>query len=728
MRMRRVPGAQGRALRSSLLLLAAGTLGLGMLEVAGSPPAGAASGASYVVNSAASGSGTSGACAAAEPGCTLAQAVADYDTDTSGSDTISFSPSLDGETITFEELDLDNANVALTITGNGPSETAISGGEGGDQAIAISSGTAEVTIESLTVEDCQTGYGAISNESNLTVADDTFSGNSAQITGGAINSGSNGGTGTLTVTASTFSGNTGTYGGAITSGSSIATVNEGTGTLTVSDSTFSGNSAVEGGAIASGLADDGTGTLTVTASTFSGNNADDGGAIDNGDSGGTGTLTVTASTFSGNNAADGGAIDSGDNRGHGTATVATDVFAGSSACDQNSSTWSDEGYNVGTDSSCFDGGTGDATSSSLASELGALADNGGPTETIEPLPGNPALGIIPFSTSGLCPVDQDQRGLRSPIVFKANCNAGAVQSSFLPTVDGDPAAEVDYGAEATFGVSALPAGAFGVVTFFSAGGTQLCAFSYPSATSCSDSITLAPGDYSGSAGIVASFAETHGTYPDQASDISLELQVEADPTTTTLRSSANPVPGEDPVTFTATVAASSGSETPAGDVAFEADGSTLPGCASVTLSAASPDTASCTARFLGHRHEAVTAVYAGGGVFSGSTSAPLAEKVGKGDTSVRLRASHNPVRLHKSVTFRATVLPAAGNVTPTGTVAFRIDGARLAGCKAVAVSATGAARCTTAFKTAGTETVTAVYSGSKTWTKSTSKKLVETVR
>ncbi len=229
--------------------------------------------------------------------------------------------------------------------------------------------------------------------------------------------------GTLTVTDSTFTNNSATYdGGAIENADY-----HGSGTLTVTDSTFTNNSATyDGGAIDNG-AYYGSGTLTVTDSTFTNNSSTlDGGAIDNGDASGSGTLTVTDSTFANNSATvDGGAIDNGDvsNGGTGNVVAAADIFAGS--CLQGTGTWTDDGYNVGTDTSCQHGGTGDATSATLASLLGPLANNGGPTQTMLLLPGNPASGLIPNGSGVLCPIASDQTGAPSPTY--GWCNAGALQ-------------------------------------------------------------------------------------------------------------------------------------------------------------------------------------------------------------------------------------------------------------------------------------------------------------
>jgi hypothetical protein len=57
--------------------------------------------------------------------------------------------------------------------------------------------------------------------------------------------------------------------------------------------------------------------------------------------------------------------------------------------------------------------------------LGALAENGGPTETLLPGAGGSAIGIVPAAS---CTVDEDQRGLPRPATGKTNCDAGAVET------------------------------------------------------------------------------------------------------------------------------------------------------------------------------------------------------------------------------------------------------------------------------------------------------------
>jgi len=303
----------------------------------------------------------------------------------------------------------------------------------GNSAPALPMGCTGTTFPS----DCNPysfygGGGAIvsggSGNGTLTVSGSTFSGNRAHY-GGAISSWA-----TASVSASNFNGNWASYGGAINNGAP----------LTVSASTFANNIAAGNG----GAIDSGTGALiplVVSNSTFSGNKAlgdmhapgidtywtnGDGGAIGNADTAPS-ALTLWDSTFSGNTAANaGGTIMNGANGGNGTVAAAGDIFNGT--CHEAAGgTWNDEGYNVGKNASCLNAGTSDVSHG--AGHLGRLAVNGGPTETMLPLAGNTALGVVPLNTNvklngrsvTLCPTI-DQRGVHSA-AGKA-CNAGAVQS------------------------------------------------------------------------------------------------------------------------------------------------------------------------------------------------------------------------------------------------------------------------------------------------------------
>ncbi len=298
-------------------------------------------------------------------------------------------------------------------------QTPILDGGGRHPVLKVGTGL-HLTVSGLVVQD---GYSDSSSSGGgitdgaravLTVTDSTFSDDYGPQDGGAIENSSGG---TVAVAASTFSDNSSCLGGAIANGY------RGSGTTSVTRSTFSDNRAFcQGGAIANGSS--GSGRVTVTASTFSGNTAPDGAAIENGD-GGSGTLTVTGSTFSANSASsDAATIDNGAGGGKGsTATAGADILAGS--CDQAGGTWTDLGDNVASSPSCLKGGKGDIADAQLATLLGPLADSGGPTETMALLPGNPASGLVPDPTAGLCPVPADQTGRPGPA--GAPCNAGALQ-------------------------------------------------------------------------------------------------------------------------------------------------------------------------------------------------------------------------------------------------------------------------------------------------------------
>jgi predicted outer membrane repeat protein len=311
--------------------------------------------------------------------------------------------------------------------------------------------------------------GAIANadiggKGTVFVTASTFSGNSASNgNGGAIDSGDTRGQGSLMVLASTFLGNVAARAGAIDNADNasgtlgvssstfldnIASLDDagaidnadwgGSGTASVSASTFSGNKTVGDGGAIDNADSMGTskGTVLVSASTFSGNTAEaHGGAIDNSDAGGTGIVSVSASTFSGNKANNiygvhgapgSGAIGSG---GHGTVWAAADIFDG--PCHRTGGTWNDAGYNIGSNGTCLRGAIDDVDHG--ARRLGPLAYHGGPTETMLPLKGNPAIGVIPYETTvtldhrsvRLCPAASQRGTLHGS---RRHCNAGAVQS------------------------------------------------------------------------------------------------------------------------------------------------------------------------------------------------------------------------------------------------------------------------------------------------------------
>jgi hypothetical protein len=295
------------------------------------------------------------------------------------------------------------------------SKVSLSGNGSYEGGSIFSSGTLSMVDTTISDDSSSLNGAAVFNSGTLKVSGSTFSGNVAVDGGGAIDN-----TGALAVSASTFSSNsTGGNGGAIDNG----------GALTVTTSTFSNNSTYsydrtnDGGAVFNG------GSLTVTTSTFANNSAGtaeesyDGGAIENGDDGST---TVVRSTFDGN-----AGENTIDNAG-GAVTIAGSIMADSST-PECSGGITDAGFNLEEDrgATCgFD--TADHDLVGVDPALGALQDNGGQTQTLEPSSTSPVLDQIPnpasvtvsWNTFTLCPA-HDQRGARSPAATYG-CAMGSV--------------------------------------------------------------------------------------------------------------------------------------------------------------------------------------------------------------------------------------------------------------------------------------------------------------
>jgi len=347
------------------------------------------------------------------------------------------------------------------IAGAGQESTIIDGNAWGRVFEIQSSVAAE--ISGATIQNGEAlGGGGIYNRGDLTLTNSTVSGNAIPYAGGGSGGGIYNSAGALTLINTTVSENTiGAYG----YGAGIANGFGGTATLT--DSMVSGNTAYFGG----GISNHDYGTLTLTNSTVVGNSAHySGGGILNhystttltnsavrgntteyGGGGGAGIyswssdLALSNSTVSANTAyGTGGGII---NTEYSTATLTNstvsgnDGFApfwgnginniGGSAYLTNSvvaDNWASNcglpihslGYNLADDTSCGFSATGDLVVADAM--LGPLADNGGPTETHDLLPGSPAIDA---GSPGCPPPTTDQRGVTRP--QGAACDIGAVE-------------------------------------------------------------------------------------------------------------------------------------------------------------------------------------------------------------------------------------------------------------------------------------------------------------
>jgi hypothetical protein len=302
-----------------------------------------------------------------------------------------------------------DASIIGPTTGSGASQTnllTISGGGASSNfpVFTVGSGVTNAAISNITITkgNSSTSGGAIENNGTLTLTDDTLSGNTAAASGGAINN-----TGKLTVIGSTLSGNTaGGDGGAV----------DNTGTLTLQNSTVSGNfGSLEGGGIYS------SGTMTLSGDTISANTAGQGG----------GGVYNAASTQASTNLSN--TIVSGNTQGT--------TLGGGAADDLDGTSNTNNGGNV---VGISNGSAVNAT----AIQLAPLGSYGGPTETMIPLPGSPAIdaGLASSIASG---VTTDQRGLPNTNTSYPGCSsspcvdAGAVETNYSLNFISEPSTTVN---------------------------------------------------------------------------------------------------------------------------------------------------------------------------------------------------------------------------------------------------------------------------------------------
>lgn len=341
------------------------------------------------------------------PSCTLRDAITAAD---ANGGNITFNSGLSG-TITLTS-GLPALTGQITIQGPGANVITVSGNNSTTvgSIFQVNSG-ATVGISGLTIANGVAPFqgGGISNNSaTLTVSNCVLFNNSAgpgHAGGGGIFT-----LGSLTIENSTFSSNS-----TLAEGGGILNVG---GTLTVTYSTFSGNTASqEGGAIIT------YGPATVSDSTFSGNKAvDRGGAIANG---GINSVIVANSIFSGNSA----------NTGAGLLNLGPTFNSNNNLFYNN---LDNQSGGTGLEDDCLDC-TSDANAVSGNPNLAPLANYGGPTTTMLPLPASPAICA---ASSGLVPAGftMDQRGDPNSTTYNSTkCyDLGAVQTSYALSFTSDP--------------------------------------------------------------------------------------------------------------------------------------------------------------------------------------------------------------------------------------------------------------------------------------------------
>jgi hypothetical protein len=264
--------------------------------------------------------------------------------------------------------------------------------------------------------------------------------------------------GATTITGTTISGNVGdmTVGGVLDQDTNAGE------TLTINSSTIANNSTPEsaapvaGAGNINGIAGDGGGMLvfgcantSLTNDTVVLNSDADGTTVFDspGEGSGSGYLTdncfpagpsttpspttntILNDTFANNTTAAGGSGDFGQGDDEQIDMANTIIANGTTiSCGGflDGAHESSGGYNMYSDNedNCF---TADTTSiGGTDPKLGALANNGGPTETEAPLVGSPAIAAIPASH---CALTTDQRGESRPQGAGSTCTIGAVEEA-----------------------------------------------------------------------------------------------------------------------------------------------------------------------------------------------------------------------------------------------------------------------------------------------------------
>ena len=314
--------------------------------------------------------------------------------------------------------------------------------------VTSSLGINQLTINSSLIElnkgsGTSTRWGGgmyLQGSGNVVITDTTISGNSASFGGGIYLKGT-----TLALTSSTISGNSSTAAINVNGGfGGGAVIVSGSGSFTLINSTISGNEAVSsGGGI---VIDDGT--VSLYSTTVTDNRADS----DSDLAGSGGGIIATTGFYSSTNAL----------------TLRNSIVAQNSAalnkaidCSSTNATITSFGYNLigsGTDTDCLiTPAAGDqfGTVFSIDPLLGALADNGGATQSHLLTADSPAINAgnpASCDDASATPLIGDQRGFTRPVdggTGSARCDIGSIEMYILPVANAGPDQVVQYGETVT---------------------------------------------------------------------------------------------------------------------------------------------------------------------------------------------------------------------------------------------------------------------------------------
>ncbi len=188
--------------------------------------------------------------------------------------------------------------------------------------------------------------------------------------------------------------------------------------------------------------------------------------------------------------------------------------------------------------------------------------------------------------------------------------------------------------------------------------------------------------------------------------------------TVTLTSSQNPSAYGEQLVLTATVIPTAEGAAPDGSVTFTDAGVDL---GTVTLNPSGQ--AALADSDLSAGTHTLEAGYSGSATYASAESSPLAQVITVQGSSTSLFAAPDPTGYGDTVVAVATVLPAAGSGVPTGTVALMNGGVSVA----AAPLSDGVAAFAVSTLEAGSDALTAAYSGDGNFATSTSPALTQEV-
>lgn len=276
------------------------------------------------------------------------------------------------------------------------------------------------------------------------------------------------------------------------------------------------------------------------------------------------------------------------------------------------------------------------------------------------------LSIGTHSIAALYSGDSNYLGSTS-----APINQQVIQGATVTTVatSGSPAI---YGEPVTFTATVAPNTATpptGAVTFFDGStGTNLGA----GTLSTAGGITTATVSTSiltvGTHQIYATY-NGDSIYPSSSSNpFDLTQQVDYIPTTTTIATSGSPSSYNQPITFTATVAASTSTSVPTGVVTFFDENGVI-GTGNLSTGGSVSTATFTTARLPVGTHS-ISASYGGTETLSGSFSVEITQQVNQAETETIIRSNTTSTAVGQEVTFFVKVRSKTPSQPPMGIVSF----------------------------------------------------------